>query len=152
MLNCSVISWAWVNWLFCWKVKLRYTLVSWLSKARGETRQLEVSQSFRVQDGSLNKPDLSDSTTLLFSAETWMIIRYCRFIERIFCPVYSEMNAGILKTEQHYDRMMFKEALKSGFFEFQVNKISFCVLKKKKKLSNALLIIFISMSILFHPS
>lgn len=31
------------------------------------------------------------------------------------------MNAGILKTEQHYDRMMYKEALKSGFFEFQVD-------------------------------
>lgn len=32
------------------------------------------------------------------------------------------MNAGILKTEQDYDRMMYKEALKSGFFEFQVYK------------------------------
>lgn len=30
------------------------------------------------------------------------------------------MNAAILKTEQHYERMMFKEALKTGFFEFQV--------------------------------
>lgn len=37
----------------------------------------------------------------------------------------SEMNAGILKTEQHYDKMMYKEALKSGFFEFQVN-LMFC--------------------------
>ncbi|CAG11718.1 unnamed protein product, partial [Tetraodon nigroviridis] len=33
-----------------------------------------------------------------------------------------EMNAGILKTEQHYEKMMFKEALKSGFFEFQAAK------------------------------
>lgn len=33
------------------------------------------------------------------------------------------MNAGIQKTEQHYDRMMYKEALKSGFFEFQVIQI-----------------------------
>lgn len=40
-----------------------------------------------------------------------------------FCVLHSEMNAGILKTEQHYDRMMFKEALKSGFFEFQVTKL-----------------------------
>lgn len=32
----------------------------------------------------------------------------------------SEMNAAIVKTEQHYERMMYKEALKSGFFEFQV--------------------------------
>ncbi|CAJ0950199.1 unnamed protein product [Ranitomeya imitator] len=31
----------------------------------------------------------------------------------------SEMNAGILKTEQNYEKMMFKEALKTGFFEFQ---------------------------------
>lgn len=30
------------------------------------------------------------------------------------------MNAGIVKTEQHYEKMMFKEALKTGFFEFQV--------------------------------
>lgn len=36
------------------------------------------------------------------------------------CVLCSEMNAGILKTEQHYEKMMFKEALKTGFFEFQV--------------------------------
>ncbi|XP_029030590.1 leucine--tRNA ligase, cytoplasmic-like [Betta splendens] len=41
------------------------------------------------------------------------------FNDRVF---NSEMNAGILKTEQHYDRMMYKEALKSGFFEFQAAK------------------------------
>ncbi|XP_068457332.1 leucine--tRNA ligase, cytoplasmic-like [Clinocottus analis] len=41
------------------------------------------------------------------------------FNDRVFD---SEMNAGILKTEQHYDRMMYKEALKSGFFEFQAAK------------------------------
>ncbi|KAM3925797.1 leucine--tRNA ligase, cytoplasmic [Leptodactylus fuscus] len=34
----------------------------------------------------------------------------------------SEMNAGILKTEQNYEKMMFKEALKTGFFEFQATK------------------------------
>ncbi|XP_040262078.1 leucine--tRNA ligase, cytoplasmic isoform X1 [Bufo bufo] len=34
----------------------------------------------------------------------------------------SEMNAGILKTEQNYEKMMFKEALKTGFFEFQAVK------------------------------
>ncbi|KAG7269922.1 hypothetical protein CRUP_032079 [Coryphaenoides rupestris] len=36
--------------------------------------------------------------------------------------VFAKMNAGVLKTEQHYDRMMYKEALKSGFFEFQAAK------------------------------
>ncbi|XP_045894902.1 leucine--tRNA ligase, cytoplasmic isoform X1 [Micropterus dolomieu] len=41
------------------------------------------------------------------------------FNDRVFA---SEMNTGILKTEQHYDRMMYKEALKSGFFEFQASK------------------------------
>ncbi|XP_034540125.1 leucine--tRNA ligase, cytoplasmic [Notolabrus celidotus] len=41
------------------------------------------------------------------------------FNDRVFA---SEINAGILKTEQHYDRMMYKEALKSGFFEFQAAK------------------------------
>ncbi|XP_068186983.1 leucine--tRNA ligase, cytoplasmic-like [Antennarius striatus] len=41
------------------------------------------------------------------------------FNDRVFA---SEMNAGILKTEQQYERMMFKEALKSGFFEFQTSK------------------------------
>uniref|UniRef100_A0A671UVX0 Leucine--tRNA ligase, cytoplasmic n=1 Tax=Sparus aurata TaxID=8175 RepID=A0A671UVX0_SPAAU len=41
------------------------------------------------------------------------------FNDRVFA---SEMNAGILKTEQHYDRMMYKEALKTGFFEFQAAK------------------------------
>ncbi|XP_054481364.1 leucine--tRNA ligase, cytoplasmic [Anoplopoma fimbria] len=41
------------------------------------------------------------------------------FNDRVFA---SEINSGILKTEQHYDRMMYKEALKSGFFEFQAAK------------------------------
>ncbi|XP_061904758.1 leucine--tRNA ligase, cytoplasmic-like isoform X1 [Entelurus aequoreus] len=41
------------------------------------------------------------------------------FNDRVFA---SEINAGILKTEQHYDKMMYKEALKSGFFEFQAAK------------------------------
>uniref|UniRef100_A0A3P8W7G8 Leucine--tRNA ligase, cytoplasmic n=1 Tax=Cynoglossus semilaevis TaxID=244447 RepID=A0A3P8W7G8_CYNSE len=43
------------------------------------------------------------------------------FNDRVFA---SEMNAGILKTEQHYDRMMYKEALKSGFFEFQTTSVT----------------------------
>lgn len=42
----------------------------------------------------------------------------------MFVHLSSEINAGILKTEQHYERMMYKEALKSGFFEFQVNTAS----------------------------
>lgn len=37
------------------------------------------------------------------------------------------MNAGILKTEQHYEKMMFKEALKTGFFEFQVKPFLLCL-------------------------
>ncbi|ROJ62511.1 Leucine--tRNA ligase, cytoplasmic [Anabarilius grahami] len=41
------------------------------------------------------------------------------FNDRVFI---SEMNSGIIKTEQHYERMMYKEALKSGFFEFQAAK------------------------------
>lgn len=41
--------------------------------------------------------------------------------KKLFSFLFSEMNSGILKTEQHYERMMYKEALKSGFFEFQVN-------------------------------
>ncbi|KAK6321988.1 leucine--tRNA ligase, cytoplasmic [Coregonus clupeaformis] len=41
------------------------------------------------------------------------------FNDRVFA---SDMNAGIIKTEQHYERMMYKEALKSGFFEFQAAK------------------------------
>lgn len=35
----------------------------------------------------------------------------------------SEMSAGIMKTDQNYEKMMFKEALKTGFFEFQVRGI-----------------------------
>ncbi|XP_077329130.1 leucine--tRNA ligase, cytoplasmic [Lithobates pipiens] len=41
------------------------------------------------------------------------------FNDRVF---ESEINAGILKTEQNYEKMMFKEALKTGFFEFQAAK------------------------------
>ncbi|KAJ8266803.1 hypothetical protein GJAV_G00134870 [Gymnothorax javanicus] len=41
------------------------------------------------------------------------------FNDRVFA---SEMNAGIMKTEQHYEKMMYKEALKTGFFEFQAAK------------------------------
>ncbi|XP_019361916.1 PREDICTED: leucine--tRNA ligase, cytoplasmic isoform X1 [Gavialis gangeticus] len=41
------------------------------------------------------------------------------FNDRVFA---SEMNAGILKTDQNYEKLMFKEALKTGFFEFQAAK------------------------------
>uniref|UniRef100_A0A672RCQ1 Leucine--tRNA ligase, cytoplasmic n=1 Tax=Sinocyclocheilus grahami TaxID=75366 RepID=A0A672RCQ1_SINGR len=41
------------------------------------------------------------------------------FNDRVFI---SEMNSSINKTEQHFERMMYKEALKSGFFEFQAAK------------------------------
>lgn len=42
----------------------------------------------------------------------------------MFPSLCSEMNAGIMKTEQNYEKMMFKEALKTGFFEFQVGGLS----------------------------
>lgn len=36
------------------------------------------------------------------------------------------MNSGIMKTDQNYEKMIFKEALKTGFFEFQVgSQLSF---------------------------
>ncbi|XP_043919958.1 leucine--tRNA ligase, cytoplasmic [Protopterus annectens] len=41
------------------------------------------------------------------------------FRDRVFA---SELSCGIIKTDQHYEKMMFKEALKSGFFEFQAAK------------------------------
>ncbi|NP_001087393.1 leucyl-tRNA synthetase 1 L homeolog [Xenopus laevis] len=41
------------------------------------------------------------------------------FNDRVFA---SEISAGIVKTEQNYEKMMFKEALKTGFFEFQAAK------------------------------
>lgn len=47
---------------------------------------------------------------------------------RLYCidvvtSLPSEMNAGIMKTDQNYEKMMFKEALKTGFFEFQVGGV-----------------------------
>lgn len=33
-----------------------------------------------------------------------------------------------METAEHYDRMMFKEALKTGFFEFQVVFLNFSIL------------------------
>lgn len=41
-------------------------------------------------------------------------------LNNLFFLFNSEMNAGIIKTDQNYEKMMFKEALKTGFFEFQV--------------------------------
>lgn len=41
------------------------------------------------------------------------------FNDRVFV---SEMNAGVVKTEQNYEKLMFKEGLKTGFFEFQAAK------------------------------
>jgi hypothetical protein len=32
------------------------------------------------------------------------------------------MNKAINETKVHYEKMMYKEALKTGFFEYQVNK------------------------------
>ncbi|XP_030067652.1 leucine--tRNA ligase, cytoplasmic [Microcaecilia unicolor] len=41
------------------------------------------------------------------------------FNDQVFA---SEINAGIIKTDQNYEKMVFKEALKTGFFEFQAAK------------------------------
>ncbi|XP_020662128.3 leucine--tRNA ligase, cytoplasmic [Pogona vitticeps] len=41
------------------------------------------------------------------------------FNDKVFA---SEINAGIMKTDENYEKMMFKEALKTGFFEFQAAK------------------------------
>ena len=46
------------------------------------------------------------------------------------------MNKGIEETRQHYDRMMFKEVIKTGFFEYQV-KDSFNNLSKPTYLYTA---------------
>lgn len=53
--------------------------------------------------------------------EVFYIFVYLHLNSVIFFSLfYSEMNAGIIKTDQNYEKMMFKEALKTGFFEFQV--------------------------------
>lgn len=44
----------------------------------------------------------------------------------VFPSLPSEMSAGIMKTDQNYEKMMFKEALKTGFFEFQVGGLCRC--------------------------
>jgi leucyl-tRNA synthetase len=36
------------------------------------------------------------------------------------------MNKAINETKVHYEKMMYKEALKTGFFEYQVNKYLLC--------------------------
>jgi hypothetical protein len=35
-------------------------------------------------------------------------------------------NKAINETKVHYEKMMYKEALKTGFFEYQVNKYLLC--------------------------
>jgi len=51
-------------------------------------------------------------------------------VNNVCVLVCSEMNRGVEETKQHYQRMMFKEALRTGFFEFQVTvslQLSFTV-------------------------
>jgi len=49
---------------------------------------------------------------------------HCRCVCVWHCLcVCSEMNKGIDETKRHYQRMMFKEALRTGFFEFQVSMV-----------------------------
>ena len=38
--------------------------------------------------------------------------------DRVFS---SEINLAIKTTEEHYDNMMFREAVKCGFYDLQVN-------------------------------
>ncbi|XP_039265438.2 leucine--tRNA ligase, cytoplasmic-like [Styela clava] len=41
------------------------------------------------------------------------------FNDRVFA---SEINIGIVETRKHYENMMYKEALRTGFFEFQASR------------------------------
>lgn len=33
---------------------------------------------------------------------------------------YSEINSAIIQTDRNYEQMLFREALKTGFYELQV--------------------------------
>jgi len=44
----------------------------------------------------------------------------CRVVLSVCVCACSEINKGVDETKRHYQRMMFKEALRTGFFEFQV--------------------------------
>lgn len=53
------------------------------------------------------------------------------FQDRVF---ESQMNALIRETDKNYSLMLYKEALKTGFFEFQVNSI--CPLSNHRQQSD----------------
>ena len=97
------------------------------SALKGKKRWNQAARRSPVpqRSGRFPPEDSDPSDFVLFSAEKWISKPTLQTnLKGFFCVLSSEMNAGILKTEQHYDRMMYKEALKSGFFEFQVNKLS----------------------------
>ncbi|KAL3172712.1 hypothetical protein MRX96_012761 [Rhipicephalus microplus] len=51
------------------------------------------------------------------------------YVDRAF---EADMSHGVLTTKEHYDQMMFKEALRTGFFEFQAARDKYrelCVLR-----------------------
>lgn len=69
---------------------------------------------------SVSGIDLILLFTSIYGSFIYLHVLACELSNLFFLLFYSEMNAGIIKTDQNYEKMMFKEALKTGFFEFQV--------------------------------
>jgi hypothetical protein len=46
------------------------------------------------------------------------------FLAPILFVFRSEINKAVAETRTNYEHMLYKEALKTGFFEFQVNSYS----------------------------
>ena len=59
---------------------------------------------------------------------------------------FSEINKAIIDTQNNYEKMLFKEAMKTGFYEFQVRRMiifyrtgvenrDICIFGKRLKIS-----------------
>ena len=60
----------------------------------------------------------------------------------------SEINRAIQVTKQHYDNMMFKEALKSGFFELQSARDRYREVSASESLHSGLIMRFIQVQLI----
>ncbi|KFM68479.1 Leucine--tRNA ligase, cytoplasmic, partial [Stegodyphus mimosarum] len=69
----------------------------------------------------------------------------CTFNDKVFI---NEINHSILQTTEHYEHMMYKEALRTGFFELQASRDKYRELTVKEKMRSDLIFKFIEVQVL----
>lgn len=119
---------VWQTWVVYKKSLLLFIIITLLFVVVGMRLALADSGDSAVEDANFQEAVAEAGILRLYTFLEWTKETLEKqdtfrtgpcdtFNDKVFA---SEINKAILDTEKQYDRMMFKEALRTGFYELQV--------------------------------